>query len=163
MCIQLGKYVSRVTRDDVIASTRMDAWLTALEDRFVEKCTLIGWWAWQSVCNYFMSDWVDTNAEFSDYVCLTSDVPYICRSTQGVRSRRNVRESRRFLAPLAEGQRAIVMAWGRRASVRPFVRSSVRASVNFFFKKLLLRDYWLDFNQISQECSLGGPLSNSFK
>ena len=75
MCIQLGKYVSRVTRDDVIASTRMDAWLTALEDRFVEKCTLIGWWAWQSVCNYFMSDWVDTNAEFSDYVCLTPDVP----------------------------------------------------------------------------------------
>ena len=64
-----------------------------------------------------------------------------------------------FLAPLAEGQRAIVMAWGRRASVRP----SVRASVNFFFKKILLRNYWLDFNQISQECSLGGPLSNSFK
>ena len=28
----------------------------------------------------------------------------------------------RFLAPLAEGQRAIVMAWGRRASVRPCVR-----------------------------------------
>ena len=47
--------------------------------------------------------------------------------------------------------------------VRPSVRSSVRASVNFFFKKLLLRNYWLDFNQISQECSLGGPLSNSFK
>ena len=64
-----------------------------------------------------------------------------------------------LLAPLAEGQRAIVMAWGRRACVRP----SVRASVNFFFKKLLLRNYWLDFNQISQECSLGGPLSNSFK
>ena len=42
-----------------------------------------------------------------------------------------------FLAPLAKGQRAIVMAWGRRASVR----SSVRASVNFFFKKLLLRNY----------------------
>ena len=60
-----------------------------------------------------------------------------------------------FLAPLAEGQRAIVMAWGRRACVR--------ACVNFFFKKLLLRNYWLDFNQISQECSLGGPLSNSFK
>ena len=31
-----------------------------------------------------------------------------------------------FLAPLAEGQRAIVMAWGRRASVRPCVRASVR-------------------------------------
>ena len=38
-----------------------------------------------------------------------------------------------LLAPLAEGQRAIVMAWGR--------RPSVRASVNFFFKKLLLRNY----------------------
>ena len=72
-----------------------------------------------------------------------------------------------FLAPLAEGQRAIVMAWWRRAWVRvcvhASVRSSVRASVNFFFKKLHLRNYWLDFNQISQECSLGGPLSNSFK
>ena len=31
-----------------------------------------------------------------------------------------------FLAPLAEGKRAIVMAWGRRASVRPFVRACVR-------------------------------------
>ena len=37
-----------------------------------------------------------------------------------------------FLAPLAEGQRAIVMA---------LCPSSVRASVNFFFKKLLLRNY----------------------
>ena len=42
-----------------------------------------------------------------------------------------------LLAPLAEGQRAIVMAWGR----RPSVRSSVRASINLFFKKLLLRNY----------------------
>ena len=31
-----------------------------------------------------------------------------------------------FLAPLAEGQRAIVMAWGRRPSVRACVRASVR-------------------------------------
>ena len=31
-----------------------------------------------------------------------------------------------FLAPLAEGQRAIVMAWGRRASVRSSVRPCVR-------------------------------------
>ena len=38
-----------------------------------------------------------------------------------------------FLAPLAEGQRAIVMAWGRRASVRPCVRASVRASVRKLF------------------------------
>ena len=42
----------------------------------------------------------------------------------------------RFLAPLAEGQRAIVMAL-----CPSCVRSSVRASVNFFFKKLLLRNY----------------------
>ena len=67
-----------------------------------------------------------------------------------------------FLAPLAKGQRAIVMALCP-SCVCPSVRSSVRVSVNFFFKKLLLRNYWLDFNQISQECSLGGPLSNSFK
>ena len=63
-----------------------------------------------------------------------------------------------FLAPLAEGQRAIVMAL-----CPSCVHSSVRASVNFFFKKLLLRNYWLDFYQISQECSFGGPLLNSFK
>ena len=31
-----------------------------------------------------------------------------------------------FLAPLAEGQRAIVMAWGRCASVRPSVCACVR-------------------------------------
>ena len=43
------------------------------------------------------------------------------------------------------------------------VRSSVSASVNSSFKRLLLRNHWLDFYQISQECSLGGPLSNSFK
>ena len=29
----------------------------------------------------------------------------------------------------------------------------VHVFVNFFFKKLLLRNYWLDFKQISQECS----------
>ena len=46
-----------------------------------------------------MSDWVETNADFSDYMCLTPDVicTKFCRSTQGVRSRRNVRESRRFM------------------------------------------------------------------
>ena len=78
----------------------MDVWLTALEDRFVEKCMLIGWWAWQSVCNYFMSDWVEINADFSDYVCLTpADVlcTQFCGLTQGVQSRRNVRELRRFM------------------------------------------------------------------
>ena len=41
-------------------------------------------------------------------------------------------------------------------------RCVCRASVNSSFKKLL-RNYWLDFYQTSQECSLGGPLSNSFK
>ena len=56
------------------------------------------------------------------------------------------------LAPLAEGQQAIVIAL-----------SVVRASLNSCFKKLLLRNYGLDFYEISQECSLGGPLSNSFK
>ena len=41
-----------------------------------------------------MSDWVEINADFSDYVCLCTQ---FCRSTQGVRSRRNIRESRRFM------------------------------------------------------------------
>ena len=45
-----------------------------------------------------------------------------------------------FLAPLAEGQRAIVMALCP-SCVRPSVRSCVRASINFFFKKLLLGNY----------------------
>ena len=34
----------------------------------------------------------------------------------------------------------------------------VHASVNSSFKKLLLRNYRLDFYEISQECSLDGPL-----
>ena len=67
-----------------------------------------------------------------------------------------------FLAPLAKGQRAIVMALCP-LCVRPFVCLCVRASVNSSFKKLLLRNYWLDFYEISQECSLSGSLSNSFK
>ena len=49
-----------------------------------------------------------------------------------------------------------------RPSGHPAVRPSVCASINSSFKKLL-RNYWLDFYEISQECSLGGPLSNSFK
>ena len=62
-----------------------------------------------------------------------------------------------FLAPLANGQEAIVMV------LCPSIHPSVRASVNSSFKKLLIRIYWLDFYEISQECSIGGPLSNSFK
>ena len=38
-----------------------------------------------------------------------------------------------FLAPLAEGQRAIVVAWGRRACVRACVRPFVRACVRKLF------------------------------
>ena len=30
----------------------------------------------------------------------------------------------------------------------------VRVFVNFFFEKLFLRNCWLDFYQISQECSI---------
>ena len=70
------------------------------------------------------------------------------------------------LAPLAKGQRAIVMVLCRSSvcpSVPLSVRPSVRASINSSFKKLVLGNYSLDFYEISQECSLGGPLSNSFK
>ena len=65
-----------------------------------------------------------------------------------------------FLAPLAEGQRAIVIGLCLlcvHASV-----CTMRVSVNFFFKELL-RNCGLDNYQISQECSLAGPFSNSFK
>ena len=60
------------------------------------------------------------------------------------------------------GQRASeLLSW--RCVRRPSVRPSVRASVNSSFKKLLLKKYGLDFYQTSQECSVYGPLSNSFK
>ena len=47
-------------------------------------------------------------------------------------------------------------------SVGLSVSVCVCVSVRKLFKKLLHRNYWLDFYKISQECSLGGPLSNSF-
>ena len=50
-----------------------------------------------------------------------------------------------------------------RPSIRLYICPCVRPSVNFSFKKLLLRNYWLDFYQISQECSIDDPLLNSFK
>ena len=71
-----------------------------------------------------------------------------------------------LLATLAKGQQAIVMALCPlcfRSSGRLSVRACMSASVNSSFKKLLLRNYRLDFYEISQECSLGGPLSNSSK
>jgi len=43
------------------------------------------------------------------------------------------------------------------------VRASVRASVNNLFKQHLLWNRLLDFDQTSQEWSLGGPLSKLFK
>ena len=56
--------------------------------------------------------------------------------------------TQRFLAPLAEGRRAIVIALCLscvRLFVHPFdracVRACLRASVNSSFKKLLLRNY----------------------
>ncbi len=65
------------------------------------------------------------------------------------------------IAPLAESH------WGYChgvvSVVRPSVRASVRQVVNFFFKNLLLRNYWMNFNQTSQEWSLGDPLSKLFK
>ena len=45
---------------------------------------------------------------------------------------------------------------------RPPVRPSVRPSVNNFFKQHLWNRL-LDFDQTSQEWSLGGPLSKLFK
>jgi len=43
------------------------------------------------------------------------------------------------------------------------VRASVCVSVNNFFKQHLLWNRLLDFDQTSQEWSLGGPLSKLFK
>ena len=71
------------------------------------------------------------------------------------------RHSCSFLAPLAKGQRVIVKALCP-SCVHVAFHPSMRVSVNSSFKKLL-RNYQLDFYQISQECSVDGPLSNSFK
>ena len=43
------------------------------------------------------------------------------------------------------------------------VCACVRACVNNFFKKHLLWNHLMDFDQTSQEWSLGGPLSKLFK
>ena len=56
-----------------------------------------------------------------------------------------------FLVPVAVGQRAYVMAW---------CPVCVRASVNFYFKHLLLWHYLSDFNEVSQKCSCHGPFQN---
>ena len=67
------------------------------------------------------------------------------------------------------GQRPVSYCHGVVSIVCLSVHLSMRAcvcmcaSANSAFKKPLLRNYWLDFYEISQECSLGGPLSNSFK
>ena len=50
--------------------------------------------------------------------------------------------------------------WAILITLRP---SSIRPSVNNFFKHLLLLYYLAKSNQTSQECSLHGPLQNSFK
>ena len=67
-----------------------------------------------------------------------------------------------LLAPVAKGQRTIVMALCP-SCIHLIVHACVRPSVNSSFKKLLRRNYWLDFYKILQECSLGGPFSNSLK
>ena len=43
------------------------------------------------------------------------------------------------------------------------LRPCVRSCVNFFFKHLLLWNYWSDFDEISQKCSCHGPLQNFVK
>ena len=56
------------------------------------------------------------------------------------------------------GQRpAGLMSW---SCVR---RVCVRACVNFFFKHLLLLNYWSNSDEISQKCFWGKPLSNLLK
>jgi len=47
--------------------------------------------------------------------------------------------------------------------VRACVRASLRPCVNNFFKQHLLWNHLLDFDQTSQEWSLGGPLSKLLK
>ena len=68
---------------------------------------------------------------------------------------------RMFFTLLKTNFKLIFSSTGQRpASYCHGVVSVTCASVNFSFKKLLLRNYGLDFYQISQECSLGGPFSN---
>ena len=68
-----------------------------------------------------------------------------------------------FLAPLAKGQQAIVMALCP-SCVCPSISLSVCLSVSACVRKLFLQNTSpQNFYEISQKCSLGGPLSNSFK
>ena len=66
-----------------------------------------------------------------------------------------------ILAPLA----IVVVSWRcvRRASVCQSVRSCMPVSVNSSFKKLLFRNYRLDFYEILQKCSLGVLFPRSMK
>ena len=65
---------------------------------------------------------------------------------------------RSFLAPLAIGHQASVMV-----HCPSCVHLAVRPCVNFFFKHLLLRNYFSDFDEISQKLSCHGPLQNFMK
>ena len=62
-----------------------------------------------------------------------------------------------FLAPLAVGQRAYVMALCP-SCVRPSVRA-LTFSLNIFFSETT----YTDFDEISQKCSWHGPLQNLLK
>ena len=68
-----------------------------------------------------------------------------------------------FLAPLTEGQRAIVMALCP-LSVRPPIHPFVCAYIlKFFLQNTSPQKLLTGFLPNFKECSLGGPLSNSFK
>ena len=60
-----------------------------------------------------------------------------------------------FVAPLAIGQWAYVMV-----CCPLCIPPSVHPCINFFLKHLLLWNYLLDFDEISQKCSCHGPLQN---
>ena len=72
------------------------------------------------ICSKALALWQDNK------ILAMSKLKVLADKKKKNNSNKNFDSSIEFLAPLAEGQRAIVMAWGRRASVRPFVRACVR-------------------------------------
>jgi len=82
-------------------------------------------------------------------------------STRGPRFNSQLRQG--FLLAQLSTKCSSELLWSFNVRRPSSVRPCVRPSVNNFFKQHLLWNRLLDFDQTSQEWSLGGPLSKLFK
>ena len=111
-------------------------WRMSTLQHFAIRCNQM--WSKLSQCNARTSTWTSVGTSYSVLCTPKSDT--------------------RFLAPLAVGQRAYVMA-----CYLASIHLCVCLCVNFFFKHLLHWNYSSDFDEISQKCSCHGPLQNLLK